>query len=228
MSVAMLHIQGEAKPLRELEENIPLSVDKIVQKCMQKKPERRYHSASELIVDLKRALSNPNGDFVQIPSFVANDSPTINISDDLGKIKNSSYYSNDNYRNSRNNPVINDDDEHLDTVDSKLEKVFTVLTIVAIVAIAAAIMFIIFKFVIPSGEKEKKRIITSLRKLLLLEPTEEPSPTPSPEPGIETYEFPNVIGHKLEGCYSLRDEARNPKATLTPWRTIPTSMKLVM
>src|SRR5690606_25819800 len=57
VSVAMLHIQGEAKPLRELEENIPLSVDKIVQKCMQKKPERRYHSASDLIVDLKRALS---------------------------------------------------------------------------------------------------------------------------------------------------------------------------
>ena len=36
VSVAMLHIQGEAMPLRELDDNIPLSVDKIVQKCMQK------------------------------------------------------------------------------------------------------------------------------------------------------------------------------------------------
>ncbi len=215
VSVAMLHIQGEAKPLRELEENIPLSVDKIVQKCMQKKPERRYHSASDLIVDLKRALSNPNGDFVQIPSFVANDSPTINISDDLGKIKNSSYYSNDNYRNSRNNPVINDDDEDLDTVDSKLEKVFTVLTIVAIVAIAAAIMFIIFKFVIPSGEKEKKPDNNIVTEAPTPEPTEEPSPTPSPEPGIETYEFPNVIGHKLEDAIAAI-EARNPKAHINP------------
>ena len=91
VSVAFLHIQGEAMPLRELEDNIPLSVDKIVQKCMQKRPERRYHSASELIVDLKRALANPDGDFVQIPAFVANDSPTINISDDLDKIKNGAY-----------------------------------------------------------------------------------------------------------------------------------------
>ena len=69
VSVALLHIQGEAMPLKELDPSIPYSVDKIVQKCMQKRPERRYHSASELIIDLKRAIANPNGDFVQIPAF---------------------------------------------------------------------------------------------------------------------------------------------------------------
>ena len=142
VSVAMLHIQGEAMPLRELEENIPLSVDRIVQKCMQKIPERRYHSASDLIVDLKRALANPDGDFVQIPAFVANDSPTINISEDLGKIKSSAYYS-DKYHNPRNNKVVDDDDEELDTVDSKMEKIISVLSIVAIVILALVIILVI-------------------------------------------------------------------------------------
>ena len=95
VSVALLHIQGEAMTLRELDPSIPISIDKIVQKCMQKRPERRYHSTSELIGDLKRAIANPDDDFVQIPAFVANDSPTRNISDDLGKIKQGVYLSND-------------------------------------------------------------------------------------------------------------------------------------
>ena len=86
---------------------------------MQKKPERRYHSASDLIVDLKRALANPNGDFVQIPSFVASDSPTIKISDeDIGRINNGSL---------RQNDLIDDDDEELDSVDSRVEKIFSVV-----------------------------------------------------------------------------------------------------
>ena len=36
VSVALLHIQSEAVPVRELNPEVPLSVDKIIQKCMQK------------------------------------------------------------------------------------------------------------------------------------------------------------------------------------------------
>lgn len=88
VSVALLHIQGEAIPLRDLEPNIPVSIDRIVQKCMQKKPERRYLLTSELIADLKKAISNPNGDFVKIMPASVTDSPTINLSsDEVMKIK---------------------------------------------------------------------------------------------------------------------------------------------
>ncbi|TAH71582.1 MAG: Stk1 family PASTA domain-containing Ser/Thr kinase [Anaerolineaceae bacterium] len=213
VSVAMLHIQGEAVPLRELDGNIPLSVDKIVQKCMQKRPERRYHSASDLIIDLKRALANPDGDFVQIPAFVANDSPTINISDDLGKIKNTAYFG-DNYHNSRNNNVVDDDDEELDTVDSKLEKVFSVLTIIAIVILALVIIFVVIRFVLPKTDQkpDDDPIVTMTPTP---EPTEEPTPTPEPDPSIETYTFPNVIGHKLDDAIRAIN-AKNPNALINP------------
>ena len=67
VSVALLHIQEEATPLRDIDPSIPVSVEKIVQKCMQKKPERRYLTASELIKDLKRSLQDPDGEFVPRP-----------------------------------------------------------------------------------------------------------------------------------------------------------------
>ncbi|NLL72209.1 MAG: Stk1 family PASTA domain-containing Ser/Thr kinase [Clostridiales bacterium] len=204
VSVAMLHIQGEAMTLRELDSNIPLSIDKIVQKCMQKKPERRYHSASDLIVDLKRALANPNGDFVQIPSFVASDSPTIKISDeDIGRINNGSL---------RQNDLIDDDDEELDSVDSRVEKIFSVVTIVAIVILAIIIMWVIARFVLPSGDRteDKDPVVTMIPSP---EPTKAPTPTIEPDPTIETYEFPTVIGHKKEDAI-VAIKAQDPTAVI--------------
>jgi len=82
ISVALLHIQSEAKTIRELDPDLPVSLDKIVQKCMQKKPERRYLSASDLIMDLKRSVTNPGGEFVTLSSGMITDSPTRHITDD--------------------------------------------------------------------------------------------------------------------------------------------------
>lgn len=69
VSIAVNHIQNEAKTLGEIIPTIPVSIDKIVQKCMQKNPERRYLTASELIADLKRALVEPDVDFVVFPNY---------------------------------------------------------------------------------------------------------------------------------------------------------------
>ena len=92
VSVALCHLQEDAIPLRDLDRMIPVSLDRIVQKCMQKKPEHRYLTASELIADLKKSLSNPDGAYVSLFSAAAVDnSPTISLSeDDLQKIKQAS------------------------------------------------------------------------------------------------------------------------------------------
>ena len=88
VSVALSHIQYEPVPVKEVNPAVPYSVDKIVQKCMQKRPENRYLSASELIVDLKRSVMNPEGDFVRISAGVVSDSPTKNMTqDELAVIK---------------------------------------------------------------------------------------------------------------------------------------------
>lgn len=41
--------------------SIPVSFEKIILKCTQKKPERRYASARELIADLRKVLTHPDG-----------------------------------------------------------------------------------------------------------------------------------------------------------------------
>ncbi len=81
VSVALSHINDEATPIREIRPDVPVSIEKIVQKCMQKKPERRYLSASELIADLKRSITNPDGDFVKLAAVAVLDSPTINMTE---------------------------------------------------------------------------------------------------------------------------------------------------
>jgi serine/threonine-protein kinase len=194
VSVALLHIQGEAMPLRELDPEIPVSVDKIVQKCMQKRPERRYHSASELIADLKRAISNPDGDFVQIPAFVSSDSPTINISDDLGKIK-SGVYLDEELRDTRSlqtKKLTEDEDEDLDTVDSKVEKMFMVGSIVAIVILAVLIVGSVIWFI--STRSGKKDPAEDPGIEVSVSPSPELTGVPTPGPDAVVYEVPDVLG----------------------------------
>lgn len=193
VSVALLHIQGEAMPLRELDPEIPVSVDKIVQKCMQKRPERRYHNASELISDLKKAITNPDGDFVQIPAFSATDSPTINISDDLSKIKSGAFLD-DDMRVTKNltpGKFDEEEEEELDTVDAKVEKVFVWLTVGVSALIIIAIITAVIWFVSSNARKPGDDDLKPSPSVTVT-PTGEVTPTIT---GVgDTYIVPDVKG----------------------------------
>lgn len=190
VSVALLHIQGEAMPLRELDPQIPASLDKIVQKCMQKRPERRYHTASELIADLKKAISDPDGDFVEIPAYTAPDSPTINItSEELSRIKSGAYIDDDT-RPTRNLQTMNkkeEDDEELDTVDSKVEKVFMIGMIIAAVVLVVVIFVIVGWFMSTKGSSKNNP-----NAQVTVTPTI--APTPYTDPDGDNYNVPKVLG----------------------------------
>lgn len=64
ISIAIKHIQERVKPLGEVDPEIYKSLQAIIEKAIEKQPERRYQSAGEMVKDLKRALEEPNGDFV--------------------------------------------------------------------------------------------------------------------------------------------------------------------
>ncbi|MBR3516792.1 MAG: Stk1 family PASTA domain-containing Ser/Thr kinase [Lachnospiraceae bacterium] len=66
VAVAIKHIQEQMPSPREFVPEIPISLEKIVLKCTQKSPDRRYQSAPELIEDLKRSLISPDEDFVKL------------------------------------------------------------------------------------------------------------------------------------------------------------------
>ena len=66
VAIAIKHIQEDLPSPTEFNDEIPISVEKIVLKCCQKSPDRRYQTAAELISDLKRSLITPDKDFVSL------------------------------------------------------------------------------------------------------------------------------------------------------------------
>ncbi len=66
VSVALKHMQEEAKEPIELNSDIPLAINQIVVKAMKKDPSERYGTATEMLKDLAKALKDPDGDFVII------------------------------------------------------------------------------------------------------------------------------------------------------------------
>lgn len=87
VSVALLHIQGEMISPRKYEPMIPVSLEKIVLKCTQKKAEMRYRTVTELIENLKRALMTPNEDFVHMNSVSSNGPTRIMSQDEVNQIR---------------------------------------------------------------------------------------------------------------------------------------------
>lgn len=80
ITVALMHIQGEMIPPRQYYPDIPAAFEKVILKCTQKKPERRYLTASALIADLHRVATNPNGDFVVLSENSSNNAHTVPMS----------------------------------------------------------------------------------------------------------------------------------------------------
>ena len=66
VAIAIKHIQEDLPSPADYNDDIPISVEKIVLKCCQKSPDRRYQSAAELITDLKKSLITPDKDFVSL------------------------------------------------------------------------------------------------------------------------------------------------------------------
>ena len=65
VSVALKHMQEEPEEPIEVNPNIPTAVNKIIMKALQKDITLRYQTASDMLVDLRKALKNPDGDFVE-------------------------------------------------------------------------------------------------------------------------------------------------------------------
>ena len=87
VAVALMHIQSEITPPRQLEPSIPVSFEKIILKCTQKKPERRYASARELIADLRKVLTHPDGEYVVIPGAIPQGRTIVMNDDDIDSLK---------------------------------------------------------------------------------------------------------------------------------------------
>ena len=86
VSVALKHMQENAVEAKKLNPTIPDSINKIIMKAMQKEPNLRYTSATEMLLDLREAIKNPNGNFV-VMNNINIDEPTQKLETEEKKEK---------------------------------------------------------------------------------------------------------------------------------------------
>ena len=143
VAIAIQHIQSQMTPPEEIVPGLPIAVSRIIEKCTMKSPERRYASASELLVDLKRAMVNPDEDFVVIPNGASDLDKTRVISkSEQDEIKRRSFFKEDD---TDPVPETDRDSENNDDapVNSRMDKAVTIMGIAAAVVIVIIILFFV-------------------------------------------------------------------------------------
>ncbi len=86
VAIAIQHIQEDMPKPSSVCPDIPVSIESIVMKCCQKSPERRYQSAAEVVVDLKKALQSPEEDVVALSELQAGGTRKIS-QEEINQIK---------------------------------------------------------------------------------------------------------------------------------------------
>ncbi len=121
VTIALKHIQSNVPSVREYVENVPVSLEKIILKCTQNKMDKRYPKISLLISDLKRALTEPNVDFVQLDTSTS-ETAAIMITDD----KIDTVGDNSGKKSLKSSKFIEDDEDDIDKLPPKMDKAVSV------------------------------------------------------------------------------------------------------
>lgn len=148
VSVAVQHIQDSIPLPSQLVEGVPVSVDKIVLKCTQKKTDRRYQSAAELIVDLKKSLVMPDEDFVRMgsayDSVLKKDEEEYNPDDDELLTESAGHDLDDDNDDTDDELLENDSDKDEDIDDERNDKLELVMKCIGISIAVIILMITIF------------------------------------------------------------------------------------
>lgn len=84
VTVALKHINEEIPSPRNTNNQLSSSLEDIIMKATQKKPENRYKIIDEMIKDMEQSINHPNGSFVKMSDI--ENSPTIEMSEKDMKI----------------------------------------------------------------------------------------------------------------------------------------------
>lgn len=176
VAVALQHLQEEIAKPSIYAPDLPISFEKIILKCTQKTPDRRYQTIEELLTDIRRSLAHPDEDFVTIAPLVDGGKTKVISPEELDKIKegrgvaedlndddtdadNDDEYADDEDDDDYDESLLDDDDEDDDDDDDdgkllnpKMDKAITIMGIVTAVIIVIVIIYLalsvagVFKF----------------------------------------------------------------------------------
>ena len=136
VSVALKQVQEEPVEPIKYNPNIPISVNRIILKAMQKDPNQRYQSATEMLKDLSMALKNPTGDFVSLRDK-NDDSPTQKIPTIYELEKNNTRKISTNSENTNNEKEKSKNKILLFLDDHKWAKVLLIVIIAIVLFVVA-------------------------------------------------------------------------------------------
>lgn len=175
VAVALQHLQEEIARPSIYAPDLPISFEKIILKCTQKTPDRRYQTIEELLTDIRRSLAHPDEDFVTIAPLVDGGKTKVISPEELDKIKEGRGVAedlNDDDTDADNDDEYADDDDEYDEslldddaddedddddddgklLNPKMDKAITIMGIVTAVIIVIVIIYLalsvagVFKF----------------------------------------------------------------------------------
>lgn len=143
VAIAIQHLQEEMVVPSAYAPNLPISMEKIILKCTQKSPDRRYQTISDLLMDLKKALISPDEDFVVMVPVGQQEKTRVMKPEELESIKEQTgkvYYEEPD--EDENEEDDEDDEEEGGFLNPKMEKAVTIMGIVAAVIIVLIVAYI--------------------------------------------------------------------------------------
>ena len=202
VSVALKQVQEDPIEPIKLNEDIPVSVNRIILKAMQKEPSLRYQNATEMLKDLRLALKRPNEDFVVLASK-NDDSPTQKVPTiyELEMEKN----------NDKNAPQLGEE-THKDGKIAKIRAFFKnhpalrVLTIILI----CILLFVIVMFATITILNNTRPAEAQIPELVWQDEenrlTKEAAETRLKEAGFTNYEFKEEFSDEVEAGYVISQD----------------------
>lgn len=168
VAVALQHLQEEIARPSIYAPDLPISFEKIILKCTQKTPDRRYQTIEELLTDIRRSLAHPDEDFVTIAPLVDGGKTKVISPDELDKIKegrgvaedlndddtdadnDDEYADGEDDDDEYDESLLDDDDDDEDDDDDddgkllnpKMDKAITIMGIVTAVIIVIVIIYL--------------------------------------------------------------------------------------
>lgn len=228
VSVAVQHIQDDIPKPSSVADGIPVSIDKIVLKCTQKKTERRYQDASELIADLKKSLVVPDEDFVKMMPVYgeSQDEMKVSAAENVSESKETGAKSaddelvddelleKDELLDDENDDLSDDDDEDIDDESNdKLDKVMKWIGVGIIALILIITIFVVVRLFAGGSSNKNEETTTT---------AEETTPSQTKEDDSSKVPVPNVVGKTEEEAQAALNEVNlGYKATYQPSTTIP-------
>lgn len=161
VTVALKHIQDQVPKVSDVVQDVPSSLVKIVEKCTQKRADRRYQKASSLLADLRTSLVSPNEDFVVLDSEDDTGATVIMSKQDADLLRREGR--NKDLAEGRNSKTgrkylkdvpdddDQDDDEITDNSGRKFDKILTICGIAAGVIIVVVLVLVLVTNVFGNG-----------------------------------------------------------------------------